>query len=515
MSQDLLETLGYSKGQGLEQNPWRDEPIQHDRKEYFEGDSNDFGEFQAPEEQSTPGTLTTDSVQLSNDNSAQTLDEAHLDTTHSVKALTSNHLDSDWGDFVEQSEEPQPKLHETEAVHSPADQVKGAMTRSDFSTDTKAATLQVEAGSSPIGLNLRKPNTHVATTSSEQKPPPSNVPPPSILLTLTATLFQSLPIEIKDLVASMKSLESNLYSFDEPEFARITLRMSFLRTGARIIAGRKLRWRRDTRLAQSMKMGQAQAGKIGGMKLAGVDRMESRREDQQAAEAVRIWQQEVGSLRTAIGVLKSHLTALQLAGSRTPEIKENMPIRTGKASDNARTAPKCCFLCGLKREERLDKVDVDVFDNFGEWWTDHWGHTDCKVFWLEHEGLDQRATPTSPPLLVLGAARMGLAYNVYLNADKIFGCKNCKTHLASHDAIISRNFRGQHGKAYLFNAVVNIVQAEAVERNMTTGRHVVRDISCRQCKETVGWKYDKAYEASEKYKEGKYILEAELLCTVY
>jgi hypothetical protein len=50
---------------------------------------------------------------------------------------------------------------------------------------------------------------------------------------------------------------------------------------------------------------------------------------------------------------------------------------------------------------------------------------------------------------------------------------------------------------------------------MTTGRHVVRDINCRQCKETVGWKYDKAFEGSEKYKEGKYILEAELLCTVY
>lgn len=33
---------------------------------------------------------------------------------------------------------------------------------------------------------------------------------------------------------------------------------------------------------------------------------------------------------------------------------------------------------------------------------------------------------------------MGLAYNVYLNSDKIFGCKNCKTHLASHEAIISR-----------------------------------------------------------------------------
>ena len=66
----------------------------------------------------------------------------------------------------------------------------------------------------------------------------------------------------------------------------------------------------------------------------------------------------------------------------------------------------------------------------------------------------------------------------------------------------------------MFNSVVNITEAEAVERNMTTGRHVVRDICCRQCKETVGWKYDKAYEASEKYKEGKYILEAELLCNV-
>lgn len=49
---------------------------------------------------------------------------------------------------------------------------------------------------------------------------------------------------------------------------------------------------------------------------------------------------------------------------------------------------------------------------------------------------------------------------------------------------------------------------------MTTGRHIVRDISCRQCHEVVGWKYDKAFEQSEKYKEGKYILEAELLVTV-
>lgn len=82
-------------------------------------------------------------------------------------------------------------------------------------------------------------------------------------------------------------------------------------------------------------------------------------------------------------------------------------------------------------------------------------------------------------------------------------------------SFMSQNFRGQHGKAYLFENVVNVTTSEASERNMTTGRHVVRDITCRRCKETVGWKYDKAYEQSEKYKEGKFILEAELLCLVY
>jgi hypothetical protein len=33
---------------------------------------------------------------------------------------------------------------------------------------------------------------------------------------------------------------------------------------------------------------------------------------------------------------------------------------------------------------------------------------------------------------------MGLSYNVYLTANKIFGCKGCKTHLADYNDIISR-----------------------------------------------------------------------------
>ena len=33
---------------------------------------------------------------------------------------------------------------------------------------------------------------------------------------------------------------------------------------------------------------------------------------------------------------------------------------------------------------------------------------------------------------------MGLSYNTYLTSNKIYGCKGCKTHLSTHEEIISR-----------------------------------------------------------------------------
>ena len=42
---------------------------------------------------------------------------------------------------------------------------------------------------------------------------------------------------------------------------------------------------------------------------------------------------------------------------------------------------------------------------------------------------------------------------------------------------------------------------------MMTGLHKIRPIKCKQCRDTIGWKYVFAYEESEKYKEGKCIIE--------
>ncbi|ORX58879.1 yippee-like protein, partial [Hesseltinella vesiculosa] len=106
---------------------------------------------------------------------------------------------------------------------------------------------------------------------------------------------------------------------------------------------------------------------------------------------------------------------------------------------------------------------------------------------------------------------MGLKYRTFLDGPKIYGCFQCKTHLATDDAFLSARFQGQHGQAILFSSVVNVVAGEAKERTMTTGVHVVQDISCCRCKTVLGWTYVKAFDHENKYKEGKFILEKALL----
>ena len=69
--------------------------------------------------------------------------------------------------------------------------------------------------------------------------------------------------------------------------------------------------------------------------------------------------------------------------------------------------------------------------------------TSALAITLTYDNAPAQCVPYRVPKSVRGIVAeeeddMGLAYNVYLNADRIFGCKNCKTHLATHDSIISR-----------------------------------------------------------------------------
>ncbi|KAH8929144.1 yippee-like protein [Atractiella rhizophila] len=113
---------------------------------------------------------------------------------------------------------------------------------------------------------------------------------------------------------------------------------------------------------------------------------------------------------------------------------------------------------------------------------------------------------------------MGYSHREYLMptvpGKKVYGCNKCKTHLARQEDIASKNFNGQHGRAFLFHSVVNVTKGPNEDRDMTTGRHTVCDISCAKCEQVVGWRYEYAYEEGQKYKEGKFILEKALLTDV-
>lgn len=96
---------------------------------------------------------------------------------------------------------------------------------------------------------------------------------------------------------------------------------------------------------------------------------------------------------------------------------------------------------------------------------------------------------------------------VYLDGPQIYTCAQCRTHLTSHDDIISKSFHGRHGRAYLFDHCVNVKIGPPEDRLLMTGLHSVNDIFCKRCKNMVGWTYSRAYETSQKYKEGKFIVE--------
>nr|XP_016514371.1 PREDICTED: protein AIG1-like [Nicotiana tabacum] len=69
----------------------------------------------------------------------------------------------------------------------------------------------------------------------------------------------------------------------------------------------------------------------------------------------------------------------------------------------------------------------------------------------------------------------------------------------------SKMFQASSGKAFLFSLVKNIVLGTKEDRHLITGLHTVADIHCEKCNEVLGWKYERAFEPVQKYKEGKFL----------
>ena len=408
MSSDLLKEFGTVEG---DQSNWSSG---HDVAAETRAEEEDFGDFEGPP------NVSGDTRASSSESTVFTLEKSRADKTtlasDSVPTqglhLSSNALlpglptngkpstrtvfgsstvsqapsgnDDEWGDFVEDS-----VIFDAQMAT-----MKNSPPSSEFSIS------QLEAYNNPkTSQDRRVPMNpasaaNITSTKSESSsrapiatdlgPPPSNIPPPSTLLSLIPALFQSLPVSVKDIPTLDRTFPDLHKTIEQPQIDSIQELLATARAAARIIAGRKLRWKRDTLLSQSMKIGPASGGKSGGMKLTGIDKTESRREDQEVAEVLRVWKQIVGPLRTLVATLNAQLPG---SGLRVSEMSENIPVRLGQMNEGTVSARRCCFLCGIKRDERVEKVDVAVEDSFGEYWAEHWGHVECIKFWNNHRHL--------------------------------------------------------------------------------------------------------------------------------
>lgn len=109
---------------------------------------------------------------------------------------------------------------------------------------------------------------------------------------------------------------------------------------------------------------------------------------------------------------------------------------------------------------------------------------------------------------------MGVLLKHYLTGTEVYVCSTCKTHLSLPALIMSKAFTGAHGRAYLFKKAVNVDEGQSEERELLTGKHLVCDVTCIQCKSYIGWKYIKAYSRDQEYKTGAYVLEKALIILI-
>jgi hypothetical protein len=92
-----------------------------------------------------------------------------------------------------------------------------------------------------------------------------------------------------------------------------------------------------------------------------------------------------------------------------------------------------------------------------------------------------------------------------------YSCSKCSAVISLQDELISKSFSGRDGRGYLMQSATNVKLGRKEERSLLTGVHSVADVFCLGCNERLGWFYHKAADQSQKYKEGKFLLEREKL----
>ncbi|KAL8519542.1 hypothetical protein ACS0TY_010467 [Phlomoides rotata] len=91
--------------------------------------------------------------------------------------------------------------------------------------------------------------------------------------------------------------------------------------------------------------------------------------------------------------------------------------------------------------------------------------------------------------------------------NPLYSCRGCRNPIALRADILSKSFMAKSGQAYMFSHAMNIVVGAKEDRQLMTGYYTIANIFCSRCGEGMGWTYVRAFDAKDKYKEGKYIVE--------
>ncbi|RYO74068.1 hypothetical protein DL764_010991 [Monosporascus ibericus] len=210
----------------------------------------------------------------------------------------SNAIDENWGSFEDIPEDKEQSVTEPTSSAWGLNSVKPTEPTSKKSSLTPKTTGSTSLDSSwnwdPVDT---KPEAEIKASNDHL--PPTNVPPPSVLLSIFPQLF------------------------DEAARSLYQPSMSISAAGSK------------------------------GMKLASVDKAQTAREDREATDVVTMWNEQIGRLRSAVAAANS---SLKDSGNHlmVPDIRETMQVQTTKGVP---TAVKACLICGLKRDERIPKVD--------------------------------------------------------------------------------------------------------------------------------------------------------------
>lgn len=325
-----------------------------------EPELDDWGDFEGGPTSTPQSTAKVTPSRTNKSQIASNLDLLSLDDTPSQ---TAPHPSNGWHSSAQKQPKPTQKASQSQLPPT------APTTDDDAWDDFESAAPPTTQAAPSLPTSISNLASKLPTPSTSTLPP-TNIPPPLLLL----SIFPSL-------IAEAQTHLSLLPKPSNPSTQQFLHGYTTLATVlAHIIAGRKLRWKRDQFLAQGMRIGPA-GGKGGGMKLTGIDRMEAAKEDREVLDLVRLWRGQAGKLRSAV-------TGAHAGGKvpAVPEIAEQMPVKMLRAAEGGFTASHACALCGLKREERVARVDEGVEDSFGEWWVERMNmHLVCRNFWEEYK----------------------------------------------------------------------------------------------------------------------------------